>query len=75
MIVLDTQALVWWTTKQEFLSKRALKRIETEVKEEKLSVSSISILEVYLLIKKKKIGFTVDVDTWLETIEKSPDFE
>ena len=75
MIVLDTQALVWWTTKPEVLSKSALRRIEAEVKSGKVFVSSISILEVYLLIKKKKIGFTVDVDTWLETIEKSPDFE
>jgi len=75
MIVLDTQTLVWWTTKPEFLSKRALRKIEAEAKKGKLLISSISILEIYLLVKKKKIGFTVDIDTWLATIEKSSDFE
>lgn len=75
MIVLDTQALVWWTTKPELLSDRASKRIETEIKKGKLLISSISILEIYLLVKKKKIGFTVDTDTWLETVERSSDFE
>ncbi|MBI3282561.1 type II toxin-antitoxin system VapC family toxin [Candidatus Curtissbacteria bacterium] len=75
MIFLDTQALVWWTTKPELLSRRAFKKIETEAGTGRISISSISILEVYLLIKKKKVRFTVDVDTWLETIEKSPDFE
>ena len=75
MIVLDTQTLVWWTTKPEFLSKRALRKIEAEAKKGKLLISSISILEIYLLVKKKKIGFSVDIDTWLATIEKSYDFE
>jgi len=75
MIVLDTQTLVWWTTKPEFLSKRALRKIEAEAKKGKLLISSISILEIYLLVKKKKIGFSVDIDTWLATIEKSSDFE
>ena len=75
MIVLDTQTLVWWTTKPEFLSKRALRKIETEAKKGKLLISSISILEIYLLVKKKKIGFSVDIDTWLATIERSSDFE
>ena len=75
MIVLDTQTLVWWTTKPEFLSKRALRKIEAEAKKGKLLISSISILEIYLLVKKKKIGFSVDIDTWLATIERSSDFE
>jgi len=75
MIVLDTQTLVWWTTKPELLSKRALRKIEAEAKKGKLLISSISILEIYLLVKKKKIGFSVDIDTWLATIEKSSDFE
>ena len=75
MIILDTQALVWWSTKPENLSRQAFARIESETQKGKIFISSISIFEVYLLIKKKKIAFSVDIDDWLETIEKSSDFE
>ena len=72
MILLDTSTLIWWTTALEKLSKKARDVIEKEIKEGVFFVSSISIWEIYLLVKKEKEGFSVDIDTWLEKVGSSP---
>lgn len=72
MIILDTNALVWWTTAPEKLSKKARNAIEKATKENEVLVSSISIWEVYLLIKKDKLRFLIDVDLWREKVEGLP---
>lgn len=72
MILLDTQALIWWSTAPQYLSKKALKTIEKETKKEKVLVSSITVWEMYLLVKKRKIRFTVDIDSLIENLEKTP---
>lgn len=69
MIVLDTSALIWWVSSPEKLSKNAQRIIEEEAKKEEVLVSSISIWEVYLLVKKGRIVFSIDVDIWLERLE------
>ena len=75
MIVLDTHVLVWWVANPEKLSKRAQEKIEREVNKGEdgvLFVSSISVWEIYLLVKKGKLSFSVDVDTWLVKVESLP---
>lgn len=73
MIVLDTHVLVWWVAKPEKLSKRAQEKIAREVKKGgQLLASSISIWEIYLLVAKNKLSFSVDVDTWLAKVESLP---
>ena len=72
MILLDTSTLIWWTTALEKLSKKARDVIEKEIKEGVFFVSSISIWEIYLLVKKEKVRFSVDIDTWLEKVGSSP---
>ncbi len=69
MILLDTNALIWWSTAPEKLSKKARKIIEEAIKKEEVLVSSISIWEVYLLMRKNRVGFFIDVDSWLEKLE------
>lgn len=72
MILLDTSTLIWWTTALEKLSKKARGIIEEEIKSGLIFVSSISIWEIYLLVKKEKVRFSTDIDTWLEKVEGSP---
>ena len=73
MIVLDTHVLVWWVANPEKLSKRAQEKIAREVKKGgQLLASSISVWEIYLLVAKNKLSFSVDVDTWLEKVESLP---
>lgn len=71
MITLDTHALIWWISNPEKLSKKASRRIDKEVKEKgKILVSSISIWEIYMLVKKGRLKLTMDTDSWLEKIEQ-----
>lgn len=72
MILLDTNALIWWSTAPEKLSGKARKIIEEVIKKEKVLVSSISVWEVYLLMKKKRVGFSIDTDSWLQKLESLP---
>lgn len=72
MIILDTNALIWWTTAPEKLSKKALKTIEKANGETEILVSSISVWEVYLLVKKNKLRLSLDIDRWLEKVESLP---
>lgn len=72
MIVLDTSVLIWWTSSPEKLSQKARKIIEKEIKKGEILVSSISIWEIYLLIKKDRLKFFTDPDSWLEKVESLP---
>lgn len=69
MILLDTNALIWWSTAPEKLSRKARKIIDDTIKKEEILVSSISVWEVYLLMKKNRVGFFIDVDSWLQKLE------
>lgn len=73
MIVLDTHTLIWWIDSPQKLSKKARKAIEDEKSKEKcILVSSISVFEIYILIKKGKLELTNYPDAWLEKIESLP---
>ncbi len=73
MIILDTHTLIWWIDSPEKLSKKARKIIEKEKSKEKnILVSSISVFEIYLLIKKDKLTLANPPDLWLEKIETLP---
>jgi len=70
MIVLDTHVLVWWIDSPTKLSPKVQKLIEKTIKkEEKIIVSSISIWEISLLVKKGKLGFAIDINSWLQRVE------
>lgn len=72
MIVLDTHILVWWVSNPENLSERAKTLIEKESKLGNILVSSISIWEIYMLVKKKRLKLSMDVDAWIGKIESLP---
>lgn len=73
MTVLDTQSLLWWINSSRKLSKRARHKIQSEIKkDEHLLVSSISIWEISLLIKKERLKLTMDIFSWIEKVESLP---
>lgn len=72
MILLDTSALIRWICVPERLSKSASKTIEEEIKKGEILISSISLWEICLLIKKERLGFWVDPENWLEKVESLP---
>lgn len=73
MIVLDTHVLIWWIDNPPKLSERARIIIDQEKhKEESILVSSMSTLEIYRLVKNRKIELVGDVDSWMEKIESLP---
>lgn len=71
MIILDTHVLVWWVSNPEKLSDKAQKLIEVEAKKgNEILVSSISVWEICMLIKKSRLKLTMDIDTWIGKIEQ-----
>ena len=72
MIVLDTHAWIWFTSKPEALSKKAQKVLEAAVKEKNVLVSSISVWEVALLVNKKRLKLSMDVTDWIAKSESLP---
>lgn len=72
MIVLDTHALIWWVDNPNKLSKKARKAIEEEKSKKGILVSSISVFEINLLVKKNKLHLVNNPDIWLGKIESLP---
>ncbi len=71
MIVLDTHILVWWCDGDDKLSVKAKKRIDAALEsEEEILISSISAWEVSMLVSKNRLTLTMDVDTWLQTVNE-----
>lgn len=71
MIVLDTHALVWWADDPDKLSKKSTELIKEESVRGTVVVSAISLWEIALLIKSKRLVLSVDLTTWVDRIERS----
>lgn len=65
MIVLDTYVWIWWVSSPSMLSNDARKAIQTASDAGQVYVSSISVWEVALLVKRGRLELTMDVDAWL----------
>jgi len=72
MIVLDTHVLVWWVGKFPELSQKAKRHINEAQKKKKILISSISVWEIYLLIKRGRLKLTMDTAIWIKHLEKLP---
>lgn len=70
MIVLDTHILIWLVDSPEKLVRKAAKKIEAAKNERELLISSISVWEISLLVKRDRLKLTTDLDTWLGLIYK-----
>ena len=72
MIVLDTHVLIWFVSSPEKLSKKAKDLIEKKMEKGEILVSSISIWEIYMLVKKERLKLSLGVDEWVRKIETLP---
>ncbi|QSN63244.1 type II toxin-antitoxin system VapC family toxin [Caballeronia sp. M1242] len=70
VIVLDTHTLLWWVSGGA-LSKQARAAIEKESGERgEIVVSTISAWEIALLVRRGKIGLSMDVGDWIDKVSR-----
>ncbi|KST67710.1 type II toxin-antitoxin system VapC family toxin [Mastigocoleus testarum] len=70
-IVLDTCALIWWSLDPDKLSQTAVNVCKQMEKEENGLVPSISIWEIAIKIKNKKLDLGVDLNDYVTSLKKS----
>lgn len=69
MVVIDTHVLVWWVSGADSLSAPAAKAIkETLASGGEVIISSISAWEISMLIEKKRLILSMDVESWLNEV-------
>ncbi|MCK4763144.1 MAG: type II toxin-antitoxin system VapC family toxin [Candidatus Aminicenantes bacterium] len=69
MIMLDTHALLWWTLYPRKLSRKASEACERIIYEGAL-ISSISIWEIGIKIKKGKLDIGKSLEEYVERLKK-----
>jgi PIN domain nuclease of toxin-antitoxin system len=72
MIVLDTHAWVWWVSSPELLSSPVRRAIDDAGRSNELCVSTISALEVAMLVQKGRLSLSLDVRDWIARCEALP---
>ncbi|MBA3031223.1 MAG: type II toxin-antitoxin system VapC family toxin [Proteobacteria bacterium] len=74
MILLDTHTWVWFVSNPELLSEGALEKINIGVQEKSILISSISVWEVALLVKRQRLVLTIELENWISMSENLPFF-
>ena len=72
MVVLDTQAWVWWAHDISKLSRRALSAIKAAEKEDGIRVSVISVWEIALKCELGKLDLSQDIHEWVRHASSYP---
>ncbi len=67
MIVLDTSTLLFWTLDPVRLSERAHQAIK---REDRLVISSISVWEIALKVKRGKLDLPLSVNDYVERLDR-----
>jgi PIN domain nuclease of toxin-antitoxin system len=67
MVVLDTSALLYWTLDPAQLSSRAKQAIEQA---ERIVISSISVWEIALKVKRGKLVIPLTISDYVERLER-----
>ncbi len=70
-IVLDTCALIWWSLDPDKLSQSAKDVCNQMEKEKNGLVPSITIWEIAIKIKNKKLDLGVDLNEYVASLKKS----
>jgi PIN domain nuclease of toxin-antitoxin system len=70
MIVLDTHALIWWVSNDDALSAAAREAIDRELDGGTIIVSTVSAGEVAMLVKQGRLGLSMELGSWLDTIAR-----
>ncbi len=71
MVVLDTHVLLWWVSDSDQLSVAAKKAIDKTISMgSEVIVSTISAWEVSMLINKKRLVLSMDVESWFAEVSQ-----
>lgn len=70
MVVLDTCALLWWTLSPQNLSRNAQKVCTDIESHGNFVISSISLWEVGLKIKKKQLDLGIPIDVYCSLLRR-----
>ena len=72
MIVLDTQAWLWWMHQPERLSKRAIRAIEEAEASQGMLVSTMSVWEVAAKCQIGKLELPLEIHEWYKKASSYP---
>lgn len=72
MTLLDTHAWVWFVGDPSRLSKRARQAVDGALEAGQLAVSSMSVWELAMLVKKGRLKLSMDVGAWVARSEAMP---
>jgi PIN domain nuclease of toxin-antitoxin system len=67
MVILDTSALLYWTLDPDQLSSKAQKSIDEA---ERIVISSISIWEIGLKVKRQKLLIPLTVEEYVQRLQR-----
>lgn len=70
-VVLDTCALIWWSLDPDKLSIKAREMCDFMEIEKNGLVASISIWEIAIKVKKKKLDLGVNLSTYIQALSLS----
>ena len=72
MILLDTHVWIWFLSNPEELSHTAKEKIGFEIEKQEVYVSTISVWEMAMLVKKRRLKLTMNVEEWVFASERLP---
>jgi PIN domain nuclease of toxin-antitoxin system len=72
MIVLDTQAWLWWLHDPKRLSGRAVSQIQKAERRNGLRVSAISVWEIAVKTAAGKLELPLEINEWFERARSYP---
>ena len=70
LILLDTHAWIWYLTAPENLSAAARESVDRERSRRGMRVSSISVWELFMLVKKGRLELAISPSTFLRHAEQ-----
>ncbi|NOX64173.1 MAG: type II toxin-antitoxin system VapC family toxin [Chloroflexi bacterium] len=66
MILLDTHIWIWWKSRSQRLSSKALRIIDENKRDDGVGISVISCWEMAKLVERKRLTLTIPIETWIE---------
>jgi PIN domain nuclease of toxin-antitoxin system len=72
VIVLDTHVLICWVDGTGELSRTAASMIKRAQADGGIMISSITAWEIAMLVDRARLTLTMDVPTWLSTVNRVP---
>jgi PIN domain nuclease of toxin-antitoxin system len=70
VILLDTHAWIWLINDPKSLSLKVQREISVAIKKKALFISCISSWEIHMLVRHKRLSFSISSENWVRRCEK-----